>query len=1181
MDDHDYEMNTDDHTPIDYDVDSWSVINSHFAERGLVRQQLDSYNQFLDNTVQEVVDETMPIEYVVESRDEADPRKTKINLKFGQTYVADPVFQESDGTTGVLTPNMARLRNLTYSIPLFVDVTKKICKLNEQDAAEEEMEEETERIRLAQIPLMLRSNKCLLTKQGQDPVAFGECEHDPGGYFLINGSEKVLIAQERICQNYIYVFQTPKGHYEAQIRSMPEKSTRPGLALYINLYKSPPKGSGATQGPIIRAIIPYIKKEVPMAVVFRALGFVSDRDILEHICYDMNDVQMIELLRPSLEEAYVFQDKEVALDYIGKRGVPPGAEKSKRILYAQAILQREFLPHISKEEHAETKKAYFFGYMINKLLHTYLGRRPPDDRDHFANKRMDMSGTLLGGLFRQLFYNVFKSTRAAVKKRIDSGKSDFPISTVVDTSGLGRGLKYALATGNWGTSRVAASKTGVSQVLNRLSFASTLSHMRRLNTPLGREGKLAKPRQLHNTHWGMVCPAETPEGHACGLVKNLAMMAHITVGCISQDVMTALDAWGLEVLEDVPPASVPATTKVIVNGAWVGVHRDPKTLTRDLLAHRRNGNLGNEISINWDIPEKEIRIFTDAGRICRPLYVVENQELRVRKGHIRKILTHEWSWNDLVSNGLVEFIDTEEEEGCMIAMTSADFPSPDRPDPYMRIFTHCEIHPAMILGVCASIIPFPDHNQSPRNVYQSAMGKQAMGIHTSNFQVRFDTLAHVVFYPQKPLATTRTMEHLHFKQLPAGQNTITAIACYTGYNQEDSLILNQSSVDRGWMRSMYLRTYRDEEKVSSSTIRERFDRPTRETCVGMKRGTYDKIDADGLIAPGVRVSGDDIIIGKLAPLNLPQKSESTGDDEIVNLATARIKQQTHRDVSTALKSSESGIIDQVLLTSNESGTRFTKVRIRSIRIPQVGDKFASRHGQKGTCGMLYRQEDMPFTVEGVVPDLVMNPHAIPSRMTIGHLVECLLSKFAACSGQEGDATPFTKVTVKKISDGLHGHHYQKRGYEVMYNGHTGRKLESTVFLGPTYYQRLKHLVDDKMHSRAKGPLQNLVRQPTEGRSRGGGLRFGEMERDCMISHGSAHFLRERLLVVSDSYRFHVCDQCGLIAVADLKRKWFECKACKNITAISQVEVPYACKLLFQELMSMCIAPRMLTTVKDE
>lgn len=397
------------------------------------------------------------------------------------------------------------------------------------------------------------------------------------------------------------------------------------------------------------------------------------------------------------------------------------------------------------------------------------------------------------------------------------------------------------------------------------------------------------------------------------------------------------------------------------------------------------------------------------------------------------------------------------------------------------------------------------------------MGKQAMGVFLTNYDERMDTMSNILYYPQKPLATTRSMEFLKFRELPAGQNAIVAIACYSGYNQEDSVIMNQSSIDRGLFRSLFYRTYVDQEKRIGLNVIEQFERPMRSDTLKLKQGTYEKLDDDGLVAPGVRVSGEDIIIGKVAPI--APDAEELGQ---------RTKIHINRDASTPLRSTENGIVDKVLLTTNTDGLRFVKVRMRTTKIPQIGDKFASRHGQKGTIGITYRQEDMPFTCEGIVPDIIINPHAIPSRMTIAHLIECQLSKVSSLRGFEGDATPFTEVTVDSVSRLLREHGYQSRGFEVMYNGYTGKKLVVQVFLGPTYYQRLRHMVDDKIHARARGPVQILTRQPVEGRARDGGLRFGEMERDCMISHGAAAFLKERLFEVSDAFRVHICDICGLM-----------------------------------------------------
>jgi len=1203
--------------------DCWTVISSFFQEKGLVSQQLDSFDEFIDSTIQELVweDNHLILDQPAQHTSESDHENKRFEITFGKIYISKPTQTEGDGTTHPMFPQEARLRNLTYSSPLYVDMTKKVFKSddnvrkadNELDWVEEYVkdEEPQTKVYLGKVPIMLRSKFCMLRDLGEHEFyELKECPYDMGGYFVINGSEKVLIAQERSAANIVQVFKkaapSPISHV-AEIRSAIEKGSRLISSMQIKLYGRDEKG---TSGRTIKATLPYIKEDIPIVIVFRALGVVPDGDILEHICYDANDWQMLEMLKPCVEEGFVIQEREVALDFIGRRGVL-GIRREKRIQYAKDILQKELLPNITQEEGFETRKAFFLGYMVNRLLLCALERKEPDDRDHFGKKRLDLAGPLLANLFRILFKKLTKDIYNYMQRCVENDK-EFNLTLAVKSQTITDGLRYSLATGNWGEQKKAmSSRAGVSQVLNRYTYSSTLSHLRRTNTPIGRDGKIAKPRQLHNTHWGLVCPAETPEGQACGLVKNLSLMTCISVGTASESILYFLEEWGMEPLEDYVPSNSPDATRVFVNGVWVGTHREPVHLVDIMRNLRRKGDISPEVSIIRDIREKEFKIFTDAGRVYRPLFIVDDDpesetkgELMLQKEHIHKLINSEYDeygdddeeqtgygWSSLVKDGVVEYVDAEEEETIMIAMTPEDLEASRNAqnnaqtntahdeqelDPAKRIkqtftgsahtFTHCEIHPSMILGVAASIIPFPDHNQSPRNTYQSAMGKQAMGVFLTNYSVRMDTMANILYYPQKPLATTRSMEHLKFRELPAGQNAVVAIQCYSGYNQEDSMIMNQSSIDRGLFRSLFFRSYMDLEKRQGMKALETFEKPSRSDTLRLKHGTYEKLDGDGLIAPGVRVSGEDIIIGKTTPI--PPDTEELGQ---------RTQYHTKRDASTPLRSTESGIVDQVLLTTNGDGAKFVKVRMRTTKIPQIGDKFASRHGQKGTIGVTYRHEDMPFSAQGIVPDLIINPHAIPSRMTVAHLIECLLSKVSALSGLEGDASPFTDVTAEAVSKLLREHGYQSRGFEVMYNGHTGKKLMAQVFFGPTYYQRLRHMVDDKIHARARGPVQVLTRQPVEGRSRDGGLRFGEMERDCMIAHGAAGFLKERLMEASDAFRVHICGMCGLMSViANLKKNQFECRSCKNKTNIYQIHIPYAAKLLFQELMAMNIAPRLYT-----
>ena len=696
--------------------------------------------------------------------------------------------------------------------------------------------------------------------------------------------------------------------------------------------------------------------------------------------------------------------------------------------------------------------------------------------------------------------------------------------------------------------------------------------MRRINTPTEKTGKLVPPRKLHNTQWGIVCPSETPEGGSVGLVKNIGIMTYITNYSSEDPIIKIIELSGnifkVEHIDNIEDTI--NKTKIFVNGDWIYITESPKEIYDKLILSRRKGLINIYVSISFNTDMNQIDIFTDAGRCCRPLYIVENNKLLITKDDVNNIVSKKYKFRNLIIRGLnnninydphdtrkseigcIEYIDTQESYYKMIAVNN-NLKSKTK-------YSHCEIHPSLMLGILSSSIPFSNHNQSPRNTYQSAMGKQAMGVYMTNFRQRMDTMGHVLYYTNKPLVDTNIGKLVPSAEIPNGLNVIVAIASYSGYNQEDSIIINKGSVDRGLFRSTFFRTYRDDEKkIQSSGQDERIMKPPKDITSGIKPGCYDKLETNGFVPINTHVTSNDIIIGKVFPIKSKTKTK-----------------YVYRDSSTFLRSNETGYIDKIYVNRNGDGHKFCKVRVRSIRVPKIGDKFSSRHGQKGTCGMLLPEEDMPFTKDGIRPDIIVNPHAIPSRMTIAQLIECILGKVATLQGGYGDGTPFNDTSVDKIMEALEKHNFDGSGNEVLYNGLNGKQMKSKIFIGPTYYQRLKHMVEDKIHSRATGPMVLLTRQPAEGRARDGGLRFGEMERDCMIAHGSVQFLKERMLDVSDNYRVFVCNECGFIASVNPDENIYKCKPCNNFIDFSEIRIPYSCKLLIQELEGMNIASRFIT-----
>ena len=1207
------------------------ILDLYFAQadgRQIISHQLESFNHFMDVDIPEIIQHVNPI--IVRGSPEiplSGPRSAlatatglsttaanalmnvqggfmptqavaqheyEVQILFENISLRKPTIFENNGAILPMMPNDARLRNLTYASPLFVDVRVKTTFINNTKQGERITRERLfPNVHLGKIPVMVGSKYCLLHDQKHlHPGTLGECAEDFGGYFIIGGGERVIISQERMSENRPFVFRNnrnPTKEVEViEVKSIgPDNDQVPKNNAVKIMYH--PKNP---QIHLLRAAIPRIKTDIPLFILFRALGVVADLDICELILGPQDaaaekDDLFDAIISESITESQDVHTQEQALAWISMN-VNSWSSRGNKALKINDILNVECFPHVGINEASWYNKACFLAHMTRKVLWVNSARIPNDDRDAYPNKRVDLPGFLLANLFRTYFTTkMIKDIRASVAKEIHGGswRASGNFEDILNVSNVNKmiksvilevGLKTSLATGNFGSAKAGGpTKIGVSQVLNRLNYISGVSHLRRISTPIEKTGKLVLPRKLHNTQWGYICPSETPEGHGVGVVKNMSSTAIVSIysnpGIVRDYIATMKKLVSLSACS---ATEKHLNTRLFVNGAWLGIlkNKDAIDVLEKLRYAKRCGRIHVQTGIIWRAALREIWITTEAGRMIRPLFFANAiREIAADKtgllsDHINGLKTWEeiMMWESPAKNHLVEYIDPGETESSYVAVWPADVL--EHTD---RSYTHAEIHPSTILGTLASNIPFPDHNQSPRNSYQAAMGKQAMGMYALNYRERFDAMAHLLCYPQVPFVSPFMSKFYGAQEMPCGQNIIVAVATYTGYNQEDSVMINRASLDRGLFRSIFFRTYKDEErKNQSSGEEERFSNPDTTTTRQMKNANYDKLDETGFAPENQFVNSDDILIGKVVPLRIP-----TG---MVIPAGAK----KYRDVSKTMRNNESGWVDRIFRNRNGEGYSFAKVRVRQDRIPEIGDKFSSRHGQKGTLGMILNPEDMPQTADGMIPDMIINPHCIPSRMTIAHLLETLLGKMACRLGCLGDGSPFNGVTLdglqKILRDDLK---MEPSGNEILYNGYTGRMMETSIFTGPVYYQRLRHCSADKLHSRSSGPLVMLTRQPAEGRAREGGLRFGEMERDCVAAHGVSEFTKERLMECSDLFRCWSCQDCGLIAIVNPKEGIWACKGCGNTTNFSAIEIPYAYKLLLQELETMSITSRIITQGK--
>lgn len=1130
--------------------ETWHIIRSYFHRFGVVRHQIESYDNFMTSALPHIIQESSELCVRSSSGNEVH------TVSLCNVSVQRPMMQESDGYERHIMPHMARLRSVTYSASVYVDIVHDIY-----DSGEHKERRIFREVLLCKLPVMVGSMYCHTYKAERK----NECRLDQGGYFIINGIEKALLAQEKLHTNQAYIFQMrqpSKYQLVCEIRSCHELKMRSTSTLYIYITSTK---KGAI--PEMVASLPFIDMHVPILGLFKLLKVGTRDDALSLIVGDL-DAEESRLLCGILDnDTTCDMSYDDLLDWLGREGTKEPT-KERRLRYLEHIITNEMLPHmgLSMDEKTTRAKACYLGFMVRKLIGVYTGQIQCDDRDHYANKRIDTAGMLMSLLFRQVYRTLLKSMTSQLHRLLENRKLVYTnVGDMLNHKKITSAFKYAFSTGNWGVQRGNSTQTGVAQMMSRMTAVAALANLRRINTPINREGKAPKPRQLHYTSWGIVCPVETPEGASCGLIKNLSMMTHVRIGTYSgavKEQLQRVEGVRLIPLLDCSNRVRASGVPILVNGAlymYTETRKDAHLLLQRLRDFRRQSLLPFDTSLSF--VDSAICIDTDPGCMLRPLFVAS--KVRDVSSILRASPSFEHLWEYMISRGVIEYVDKQEEidlrVGVYVDVENA------------HMYTHFELDPSLINGLCASLIPYPDHNQSPRNTYQSAMGKQAVGILALNYLMRMDAISHVLCSPQKPLVTTRMDEILHTSEAPTGVNAIVVIMTYGGFNQEDSLIVNREAIERGLFRSVKYQTYKDEERTNGADS-EKFESPMRvEGCVGMRVGCYAKLGEEGFPPIGTEVEAGDVIIGKT--ITTTEIGEGT-------------RKAVKRDKSVLVKHSEDAIVDAVLKSRNRDGSLLLKVRTRTTRAPIIGDKLSSRHGQKGVCGMILSASDMPFTEDGIVPDIIVNPHAIPSRMTIGQLMECLLGKLCAVQGEQGDATPFRGATIKQISDELEKNGYDRLGNETLYNGMTGAKLHGKVFIGPTYYQRLKHMVMDKQHSRSRGPVQILTRQPVEGRAREGGLRFGEMERDCIISHGCASVLSERLFEQSDPFVATVCNKCGFLAqpAAEktlLRSKKPMCRVCSSGDAVHSVRMPYAFKLLLQELMAMNIAARLRLKCEHE
>ena len=1211
----------------------WLIIDKYFNDNPnyLVAHHLDSYNSFFNEGLPRIFKEKNPIKLMKEQDEKTKEFALKCDMYLGgkngdKLYYGKPVIYD-ENREHFMYPNEARLRNMTYGITIHYDVEVEFFIKNAETGEYQQSSMILSKIFLGRFPIMLQSDLCILNGlDRQVRFRMGECRNDKGGYFIIDGKEKCIVCQEKFADNMLYV--RDKGNelysHSAEIRSVSEDASKPVRTLSIKM--GAPSTTKTNNHLVV--IVPNVRKPVPLFILMRALGIESDREIIDYCLLDREKyAHYVNLFIPSIHDAGRVFTQEVALKYIAT------LTKGKTVPHALEILTNYLLPHIGEMNFQE--KAYFIGYMVHQLLQVYTKERKATDRDNFRFKRIELTGSLIYDLFKEYYslqqHEIFKKFDIEYYYKKKAGSQayiqNFPSLIELNYKEcfaerlVADGFRKAFK-GNWG-SDAHTKRVGVVQDVNRLSFNSFVAQLRKLNLPLDASAKIVGPRLAHTTQWGIIDPIDTPDGGNVGLHKNLTIMAAVTKGYSAYPMINWLRQNAeLLFLPECTPLIISRLCKVMVNGKWIGVITDPRQVEIKMKTLRRIAVIPTFTSIYWHIEYNTLFVYTDAGRICRPIFYTQpatskqmlkkiNKPSYANEAIIEKIQKNDFTWEQLItgfakkkdpnfnltagrfydtvadlynvtdvkdllaSQALLDYLDTSETEGALIAM--------DYDIAQKGLYSHVEIHPSLMLGIMGNQVIFPENNQLPRDLFACGQARQAISLYHSNVQVRVDKTGIVLNNGQVPLIKSRYLKHINNEEHPCGENTIVAIMSLNGYNVEDSILFNEGSLKRGLFRTTYYSVYESREEssqVKDKTVDSIFSNIEAKDVTGLKPGCdYAQLDEFGLIRENTPVTEKTVLIGKVT----------------TNLA----KPGTFLDASSFPKKGQLGYVDKSFMTEGEEGFRIAKVRVRNERIPDIGDKFCSRCGQKGTIGLVIPEADMPFTANGIKPDIIINPHALPSRMTIGQLVESLMGKACAMQGAFGDCTAFVNNSdmPKVFGQLLTENGYHSSGNELLYNGQTGEQIQSEIYMGPTYYMRLKHMVKDKINYRAQGPRTMLTRQTVQGRANDGGLRIGEMERDGLIAHGITNFLQESMLVRGDDYYMAICNKTGTIAIYNESQNLFlspmadgpiqfngayDTEHLKIQTmskfgrSFSIVRVPYAFKLLMQELLTMNVQMRIIT-----